>query len=137
MANTIHTMSMRLRQIISRDGGGSTVGPEMFPGIQGSCVVAGTCLLRKFPLAVDAISEPFPLASLELTLDICNPPKAVTSPLSLTLSSTVIISLAVALKFEATVVLLSTVVAVDTDSSKGELEFACTTSSSVGGSVPV
>lgn len=61
MANTIHTMSMRLRQIVMRDGGESKVGPELLSGVKGSWVVAGTCLFRKLPLAVEAASERFPL----------------------------------------------------------------------------
>lgn len=61
MANTIHTMSMRLRQMVMRDSGDSNVGPELLSGVQGSWVVAGTCLLRKLPLAVEAASERFSL----------------------------------------------------------------------------
>lgn len=73
MANTIHTMSMRLRQTVTRDSGESKVGPELLPGVQGSWVVAGTCMFRKLPLAVEAASERFPLAagatSAELLLE--------------------------------------------------------------------
>lgn len=53
MASTIHTMSILLKQMVMRDGGGSTLGPELLSGVQGSWVVAGTCLFRKFPLAVE------------------------------------------------------------------------------------
>lgn len=93
------------------------VGPELFEDIQGSCVVAGTCLLRKLPLAVDAISEPFPMATLELTLDSNNPPRAVPFLLSKVLASTVMVSLAVILKFDATVELKSPLGTVEIDLS--------------------
>lgn len=46
MANTIHTMSMRLRQMVTRDSGESKVGPELLSGVEGSWVVAGTCWFR-------------------------------------------------------------------------------------------
>lgn len=55
MANTIHTMSMRLRQMVMRDSGESKVGPELLSGVKGSSVVAGTCLFRKLPLAVERL----------------------------------------------------------------------------------
>lgn len=80
MASTIHTMSILLRQMVMRDSGESTVGPELLSGVQGSWVVAGTCLFRKFPLAVDEGSELFPGesgSSQELLLG-SSPPNAVT-----------------------------------------------------------
>lgn len=55
MANTIHTISILLRQI--SDDGDLTVGSELLPGAQGSSVAAGSCLLRKFLLNVDRGSE--------------------------------------------------------------------------------
>ena len=73
MANTIHTMSILFKQMW--DGGESTVGPELLSGVQGSWVVAGTCLFRKFPLS--AVSELFP--SIELLLD-SSPLNSVTFP---------------------------------------------------------
>ena len=82
MASTIQTMSILLKQMVMRDGGESTVGPELLPGVQGSWVVAGTCLFWKLPLAVERGSEPFTWAdasSAELLLEI-SPPYAVTFP---------------------------------------------------------
>lgn len=67
MASTIHTMSILLKQMVMRDGGESTVGPELLPGVQGSWVVAGTCLFRKFLLAVEGGSELFPWAGASST----------------------------------------------------------------------
>lgn len=77
MASAIHTMSIQLMQTGVPE---STMWPELLLSVGGSWVVAGTCLFRKLPLAVDDGSELFPWASApstELLLD-SSPPNAVT-----------------------------------------------------------
>lgn len=80
MASTIHTMSILLKQMVMRDSGESTVGPELLSGVQGSWVVAGTCLFRKFPLTVEEGSELLLSASSAELLLESSPPNAVTFP---------------------------------------------------------
>lgn len=79
MASTIHTMSIRLRQMAVREEGGSTAWPELLLAPQGSWVVGGTCLFRKLPLAVDDGPQLLPgkSASPPELLDT-SPPTAVT-----------------------------------------------------------
>lgn len=60
IANTIHTMSIMFRQMVVGDSWGLTVEPKLLPAAAGSLVVAGTCLLRKFPLSVEGAFELFP-----------------------------------------------------------------------------
>lgn len=81
MASTIHTMSIRLKQMFVHEDGGSTAWPELLLTTKGSWVVAGTCLFRKLPLAVEDGSELFQGKSASSTelLDT-SPPTAVTFP---------------------------------------------------------
>ncbi len=59
MARTNHTMSILSRQMVFFSWGGSCAGPDWFPDPHGPCVVAGTCLFMKLPLAVEGASEMF------------------------------------------------------------------------------
>lgn len=81
MASTIHTMSIRLKQMVMREEGVSTAWPELLLAAQGSWVVAGTCLFRKLPLAVEDGSELFPGKSASPPeLLYTSPPTAVMFP---------------------------------------------------------